>query len=138
MPAKPATVDAYLAGLPDAQRAALEKVRRAVRAAAPAAEECVSYGVPAFRLGKALVAGFGASAGHCSFFPMSGTTIETLREDLAGYDTSKGAVRFQAEQGLPAALVRKLVKARIVEVTEAASSPGASARRGPVPRRRTK
>jgi len=115
MPRKPTTIDEYLAGVTADQRAALEKVRKAVRAAAPKAEEGISYGLAAFRLdGKPLVA-FGASASHCAFYPMSSTTVAAHADDLAGYETSKGTIRFPADRPLPAALVRKLVKARIAE-----------------------
>jgi uncharacterized protein YdhG (YjbR/CyaY superfamily) len=113
---KPDTIDEYLAGLPAADRSALQKVRKAVHAAAPEAEECISYGMPAFRLNGKLIAGFKASANHCSFHPMSGETVATLNKDLAKYETSPGTIRFSARDGLPAALVRKLVKARIAEV----------------------
>jgi uncharacterized protein YdhG (YjbR/CyaY superfamily) len=112
---KPRTIDDYLAGLSSENRAALEKVRRAIHAAVPGAEECISYGMPAFRLNGKLIAGFKASANHCSFHPMSGDTVTTLKADLAGYETSKGTVKFSARAGLPATLVRKLVKARIAE-----------------------
>ena len=115
MAAQPKTIDEYLAGLPPQDRAALEKVRRAVHAAAPGAEECISYGMPAFRLNGKLIAGFKAAANHCSFHPMSGETVATLEKDLAGYETSRGTIRFQPRAGLPATLVRKLVKARISE-----------------------
>ena len=112
---KPATIDEYLAGLSPQKRAALQKVRRAVHAAAPGAEECISYGMPAFRLDGRLVAGFKASASHCSFHPMSGKTVATLEADLAGYEISRGTIRFAAATGLPASLVHKLVKTRIAE-----------------------
>lgn len=109
------SVDAYLQTLPDEQREALEKIRQAVHAAAPAAEECVSYGLPAFRLnGRPLVA-FGASAGHCSFYPMSGVTIEAHRKALEKYETSKGTIRFQPARPLPASLIKRLVRARMAE-----------------------
>ncbi len=111
---KPATIDEYLAGLSDDKRAALEKLRNTIRRAAPKAEECISYSLPAFRLNGLLV-GFGATANHCAFYPMSGTTVEAHEKDLEGYDTSKGTIRFQPDKPLPAALVRKLVKARIAE-----------------------
>ena len=115
MPAKAKTIDEYLAGLSADKRAALEKVRKAIRAAAPDAEECISYGLAAFRLdGRPLVA-FGATARHCAFYPMSATTVEAHKDELMAYDTSKGTIRFQADKPLPAALVRKLVKARIKE-----------------------
>jgi uncharacterized protein YdhG (YjbR/CyaY superfamily) len=114
---KPRTIDEYLAGLSPDNRAALQKVRRAVHAAAPRAEECISYGMPGFRLNGKLIAVFRAAANHCSYHPMSGHIIATLKADLARYDTSRGTVRFQARAGLPAALVRKLIKARIAEAT---------------------
>jgi uncharacterized protein YdhG (YjbR/CyaY superfamily) len=112
---KAQTIDEYLAGLSTENRAALQKVRRAVHAAAPGAEECISYGMPAFRLNGKLIAGFKAAAKHCSFHPMSGDTVATLEKALAGYETSRGTIRFPARAGLPAPLVRKLVKARIAE-----------------------
>jgi uncharacterized protein YdhG (YjbR/CyaY superfamily) len=112
----PRTIDGYLAGLTAENRAALQKVRRAVQAAAPEAEECISYGMPAFRLNGKLIAGFRETANHCSFHPMSGRTVATLRSELVGYDTSAGTIRFPARAGLPATLIRKLVKARIAEL----------------------
>ena len=115
MAAKPRTIDEYLAGLSLEDRAALENVRRAVHAAAPGVEECISYGMPAFRLNGKLIAGFKAAANHCSFHPMSGDTVATLQADLAGYETSKGTITFAARAGLPATLVRKLVKTRMAE-----------------------
>ena len=112
---KPKTIDEYLAALSDDQRAALEKLRQTIRAAAPQAEECINYGLAAFRLhGKNLVA-LGATANHCAFYLMSGSTVATHQEQLTDYDTSKGTIRFSAAKPLPAALVRKLVKARIAE-----------------------
>ncbi len=115
MATKPQTIDEYLAGLSPENRAALQKLRRAVHAAAPGAEECISYGIPAFRLNGKLIAGFKAAANYCSFHPMSGETVATLKGDLAGYETSRGTIRFPARAGLPVALVRKLVKTRIAE-----------------------
>jgi uncharacterized protein YdhG (YjbR/CyaY superfamily) len=110
-----ATHEDYLAKLPDDKRSALEKLRRAIRSAAPRAEECISYRLPAFRLdGKVLVL-FGATAKYCSFFPGSETAVEAHRGDLEGYSTSKGTIRFDAAHPLPAALVRKIVKYRIAE-----------------------
>lgn len=116
MAAKPTTIDEYLAAVSDDKRAALEKLRRTIRAAAPNAQECITYGLAAFRLnGKSLVA-FGAGASHCAFYPMSGSTIEAHRKELEGYETSKGTIRFQPKKPMPATLVRKLVKARIVGI----------------------
>jgi uncharacterized protein YdhG (YjbR/CyaY superfamily) len=117
--AKPArTIDEYLASQSAENRAALEKVRRAVHAAAPKALECISYGMPAFRLDGKLIAGFKAATQHCSFHPMSGSTVATLRAELAGYDTSKGTIRFSPRAPLPATLIQKLVKTRIAELAE--------------------
>jgi uncharacterized protein YdhG (YjbR/CyaY superfamily) len=110
---KEKTFDAYLAALDSEQRAALEKLRKTIRAAAPKAEECISYGVPAFRLnGKFLVA-LAAARNHCSFYP--GSAVQAFRADLKGYETSKGTIRFQPNKPLPSSLVRKLVKARIAK-----------------------
>ena len=115
MPEKPKTFDECLAAVSDDQRAALAKLRKTIKAAAPKAEEGVSYGLAAFRLdGKPLVA-VGATASHCAFYLMSGSTVEAHRDELAKYDTSKGTIRFPADKPLPAALVRKLVKARMAE-----------------------
>jgi uncharacterized protein YdhG (YjbR/CyaY superfamily) len=115
MPGKPKTVDEYLAALSPDKRAALEKLRKSIKAAAPNAEECISYQLAAFRLdGRPLVA-FGATANHCAFYPMSSSTVEAHKDELKDFDTSKGTIRFQPDSPLPAALVRKLVKARIAE-----------------------
>ncbi len=118
MASKPRTIDEYLAAVSDDQRAALEKLRKTIKSAAPKAEECISYQLAAFRLhGKPLVA-FGATATHCAFYPMSGSTVAAHKDELEGYQTSKGTIRFQASKPLPAALVKKLVKARIAEMAE--------------------
>lgn len=110
---KPKTIDEYLAALSADKRTALEQLRRDIRAAAPHVEEGISYGLAAFRLhGKALVY-LGAAKAHCAFYP--GATIEAFKDDLAGYDTSKGTIRFPPDRPLPAALVRRIVKARIAQ-----------------------
>lgn len=113
MRGQPKTPDDYLATVSAEKRAALEKLRKNIKAAAPKAEECISYGVPAFRLnGKFLVA-YSAAKNHCAFYP--GSVINTLAE-LKDYDTGKGTVRFPPGKPLPAALVRKLVKLRIAKM----------------------
>ena len=113
--AKPKTIDEYLAALTPVQRAALQKVRKAIKSAAPKAEECISYSMPGFRLNGKVVAVFRATANHCAYHPMSSSTIRALKKELANFDTSKGTVRFQPDKPLPAVLVRKLVKTRIAE-----------------------
>jgi uncharacterized protein YdhG (YjbR/CyaY superfamily) len=112
--ARPRTIDEYLERVSPEQRVALERLRKTIRAAAPRAEECISYGLAAFRQDGMLV-GFGATGRHCAFYLMSASTLEAFREDVEGYDISKGTIRFQPDKPLPVALVRKLVKARIAE-----------------------
>jgi len=107
--------DAYLAKLSADKRATLEKVRKAIRAAAPDAEEGMSYGMPAFIQGKP-IAGYAASAQHCSYFPMSGAITAQLADDLAKYEVSKGGFKFPIGKPPPATLIRKLVKARLAEI----------------------
>ncbi len=112
-PRKPTTADEYLAGVSAEKRAALESLRKTIRAAAPRAEECISYGVPGFRLnGKFLVA-YGAAANHCAFYP--GSTLQSFSSELKNYYTSKGTIRFPANKPLPVTLIRKLVKRRMAE-----------------------
>jgi uncharacterized protein YdhG (YjbR/CyaY superfamily) len=113
--AKPGDPDAYLATLSAEKRATLEKVRKAIRAAAPRAAEGMSYGMPAFIQGTP-IAGYAAGASHCSYFPMSGSVVAALKSDLKGYETSKGTIRFPVGKPPPASLIRKLVRARLAEI----------------------
>jgi len=115
MKSKARTVGEYLALITPEKRAALEKLRAATRSAAPRAEECISYGIPAFRLDGKVLVYMGASARHCSLYP-GAHPIATHKTELKPYSTSKGTVRFPAEVPLPASLVRKLVRARIAEL----------------------
>src|SRR6266700_1230261 len=103
MAAKPRTIDEYLAPLSDEKRATLEKLRTAIRSAAPKAEECISYQIPAFRLGGRLLVAFGAATNHCAFYA-GAFPVETHRDELKAYDTSKGTIRFRADSPLPATL----------------------------------
>jgi len=114
MAAKPTTMDEYLAALSADKRAALEKLRRVIRSAAPQAEECISYQIPSFRLNGILV-GFGAATNHCAFYLCNASTVKKFQDELRAYDTSKGTIRFAPDKPLPVALVRKLVKARIAD-----------------------
>ena len=107
------TVDEYLAALSSDKRAALERLRKDILAAAPGAEECISYQIPAFRFDGRMLVWFGASANHCAFYP--GAVVDAHKKELEGYDTSKGTIRFQPDNPLPVTLVRKLVKARIAK-----------------------
>jgi uncharacterized protein YdhG (YjbR/CyaY superfamily) len=110
-------IDEYLARVGDEQRAALERLRRTIRAAAPGAEEVIRYGIPTFRLDGRGVVGFGASSEHCALYPLNGTTVAEFADELESFDTSKGTIRFRPDHPLPIALVTKLVKARIAENT---------------------
>jgi uncharacterized protein YdhG (YjbR/CyaY superfamily) len=105
------TIDAYLATLKDdEQRAALAKLRKTIKSIVPDAEECISYGMPAFRHNGRMLVYFAAAKNHCALY---GALIADFREDLSGYDTSKGTIRFQPKKPLPVSLVRKLLKSRI-------------------------
>lgn len=116
MSVKPETIDEYLDLLSDEKRATLQRLRMAIRAAVPEAEECISYQIPTFRLHGKMLVSFGAAAKHCAFYPGS-HPIEVHKDALKAYDTSKGTIRFPVDRPLPVALVRKLVKARIEQTT---------------------
>jgi uncharacterized protein YdhG (YjbR/CyaY superfamily) len=116
MPAKPGAVAEYLAGIPGEKRAALEDLCAAIRIAAPDAVEGVSYGMPAFLVNGKAIAGFIVAANHLSYFPMSGRVVAAMAKDLKRFDTSKGTIRFRPEKPLSAALVKKLVRARLAEI----------------------
>jgi uncharacterized protein YdhG (YjbR/CyaY superfamily) len=111
-----AAIDAYLTSLPEAQRQALEDLRRVIAAAAPEAEEAMSYGAPAFRYRNRPLAGFAAAKAHLSYLPMSPAVIEQLADRLAGWPTTKGTIHFTPEHPLPPELVAALVAARKAEL----------------------
>jgi uncharacterized protein YdhG (YjbR/CyaY superfamily) len=108
------TVTAYLATLDADKRAALKKLRRTIHAVVPRAQDCISYGIPAVRVDGRMLVWYCAAAKHCSFFP-GAYPIVALKRELRDYSTSRGTVRFDPEKGLPATLVRKLIKARLAE-----------------------
>jgi uncharacterized protein YdhG (YjbR/CyaY superfamily) len=107
------TVDEYLSAIPDEARATLEKLRQTIKAAAPKATELISYQIPMYKHHGMLV-GFAAFKNHCSFF-VGTKNVETYQDELKPYDTSKGTIRFPVDKPLPAALVKKLVKAHVAE-----------------------
>lgn len=108
-------VEAYLAAVPEPARSTLNKIRAMIRSAAPAeATEAISYGVPTFKYKGGLLA-YGAFSNHCSLFPMSARVVESFKDELKDFQTSKGTIRFPMDKPLSAALVKKLVKARIAE-----------------------
>src|SRR6266849_5073756 len=111
----PKDINEYLAGVPEPARNTLNKVRAMSRSAAPAeATEAISYGMPAFKYKRSLVA-FAAFSNHCSLFPMNSSLIKTFRKELEGFETSKGTIRFPVDKPLPVPLLKKLVKARVAE-----------------------
>jgi len=111
---KPKTVAGYFAALSAENRAALNRLRKQIRTVVPLAEECISYQIPAFRLDGRMLVWYGGWETHCALYP--GTSIEPFRKELGRFDTgSKGTIRFQPDDPLPATLVRRLVKARIAQ-----------------------
>jgi uncharacterized protein YdhG (YjbR/CyaY superfamily) len=109
------TVDEYLAAVSQPARGTLQKVRAAIRSAVPAeTTEVISYGIPAFRHNGVLV-WYAAFSNHCSFFPTA-AVIQAFRKELKPYTTSKGTIQFPVDKALPAALVKKMVKARLAEI----------------------
>jgi uncharacterized protein YdhG (YjbR/CyaY superfamily) len=111
----PKNVDEYLAGVPEPARSTLNRVRAAIRSAVPPeATETISYRIPTFKY-KGLLVGFAAFSDHCSLFPMSPSVIEAVKHELKDFHTSKGTIRFPVDKPLAAALVKKLVKARIAQ-----------------------
>lgn len=108
-------IDAYLVKVPDPQRSTLEALRQILHTVLPNADECITYGVPTFKVDGRSIAGFASYKNHCSYFPMSGSTLTTLKDDVAKYETTKGALRFAIDKPLPISLVKKLVKTRSQE-----------------------
>ncbi len=115
MARKPTTIDEYLSGVSPERRATLQALRATILELVPDAEECISYSMPAFRVGGKVVAGFLATSKGCSYFPFSGKTLGTLARELRAYGQTKSALHFDVGRPLPAALVRKLLRARIAE-----------------------
>jgi uncharacterized protein YdhG (YjbR/CyaY superfamily) len=109
-----ATIDEYLAGVPEAKRVALERLRAQIRAAVPDATETISYGRPTFKLNGRWFMAFGVAKDHCSFYA-GAAPLEALADELAGYRLWKGTINFRADRPLPAELVRRLIEVRIAE-----------------------
>lgn len=101
-------------------RTALETLRQTIRAAAPEANEAISYALPAFKYRSRPLVSFGAARNHVAFYVMSPAVMDAHRDELAAYDTSKGTIRFKPDERLPESLVTKLVRARIAETDAAA------------------
>ncbi|MBM3270365.1 MAG: DUF1801 domain-containing protein [Candidatus Sericytochromatia bacterium] len=111
-------IDAYLAGLDETKRTTLQELRRTIREIVPDAQECISYRMPAFRVHGKIVAGFAAFKNHLSYFPHSGSVFPEMREDVAPYVTSSGALQFAIDRPLPRKLVEKLIAIRLGHIQE--------------------
>lgn len=106
-------IDDYLASLDEPKRSTLAALRSAILDVVPQAEQCISYGLPAFRVDGKVVAGFAAFKNHLSYLPHSGSVLSELRDEIASYESSSGALRFPIDTPLPKALVKKLVTTRM-------------------------
>jgi uncharacterized protein YdhG (YjbR/CyaY superfamily) len=113
MPERP--IDDYLARLDEPKRATLSALRRTIAQIIPDAEECISYGMPAFKVKGKTVAGFAAFKNHLSYLPHSGSVLSELSEDLDGYTQTKGSLHFPVDEPLPEDLVRKLLAVRMAK-----------------------
>lgn len=109
-------IDDYLAALDEPARSTLGSLRSTLRELLPDAEEALAYGVPAFKVRGKPVAGFAAFKQHLSYFPHSGDVLTRLSDELGGYATSKGTLRFPVDEPLPTTLVERLVRARLDEL----------------------
>jgi uncharacterized protein YdhG (YjbR/CyaY superfamily) len=112
----PQDIDRYLAAIGEPGRAALEELRRSILAVIPGAEQCISYGMPAFKVQGKTVAGFAAFKNHLSYLPHSGSVLGKLGEDLTSYQSTKGSLHFAVDEPLSRGLVKKLVTARMREL----------------------
>lgn len=113
----PRTVDEYLAGVAEPARSTLQKLRAAIRSAAPPeATEGISYGIPMFKH-KGVLVWFAAFANHCSFFPTA-AVIAQFEKELKAFHTSKGTIQFPVDKPLPAVLVKEMVKVRLAQIED--------------------
>jgi uncharacterized protein YdhG (YjbR/CyaY superfamily) len=119
-------IDAYLAKLEEPKRTTLRDLRQTIHDVIPDAEQCISYGVPGFRLHGKVVAGFAAFTNHLSYLPHSGSVLSVLADDLAGYVSTPGSLHFPVDQPLPRSLVEKLIEVRLREVRQRGASRSAS------------
>lgn len=108
-------IDSYLAAVDEPARSTLEELRRSILAVIPDAEQCISYGMPAFKVKGKTVAGFAAFKNHLSYLPHSGSVLGTVAEETARYQATKGSLHFPVDEPLPGALVERLVVTRMRE-----------------------
>jgi uncharacterized protein YdhG (YjbR/CyaY superfamily) len=105
-------IDGYLAALEEPKRTTLEALRRSILEVVPDAEQCISYGMPAFKVQGKTIAGFAAFKNRLSYLPHRGSVLSELDDEVAGYRMTKGSLHFGVDQPLPGGLVRKLVETR--------------------------
>jgi uncharacterized protein YdhG (YjbR/CyaY superfamily) len=108
-----ANIDAYLQTLDEPKRGTLQQLRETILDIIPEAEQCISYGMPAFRVNGKVIAGFAAYKNHLSYLPHSGSVLPELESDLAGYTTTKGSLHYPIDRPLPRSLVEKLIRIRL-------------------------
>jgi uncharacterized protein YdhG (YjbR/CyaY superfamily) len=117
-------IDTYLAEVPATHRAALEKIRTTIKAAAPEAAESISYGIPTFKYkGRPLIY-IGAAKKHCALYGPLDSVLKAHEAELKPYDMSKGTIRFPPDKPMPASLIRKLVKAQMKAIEAGTSGYG--------------
>ena len=109
-------IDRYLAEVGEPKRSTLAQLRRSIHAALPDAEECMSYGMPAFKVHGKTIAGFAAFKEHLAYLPHSGSTLSSLADDLAKHERTKSSLHFPIDEPLPQVLVNALVTTRLREL----------------------
>jgi uncharacterized protein YdhG (YjbR/CyaY superfamily) len=109
-------IDEYLADLPDDQRRALSTLRAQIKAAAPAAEEYIGYGLAGFKVGARPLLYMGAAKHHCAIY--GARSDDALAEKLKAFKQSKGTIQFTPDKPIPAAVVKEIVKARLAALNE--------------------
>jgi len=110
------SIDRYLKKIAEPQKSTLKSVRELLAELLPGSIECISYGLPAFRFKGAVIGGFAAREKHCSYYPFSGSTLKTLKKQLAKYEQTKSALHFPLNKPLSKSVVKLLVKTRLAEV----------------------
>lgn len=109
-------IDHYLAGVDEPKRSTLEALRRTILEVLPDAEQCISYGMPAFKVRGKAIAGFAAFKQHLSYFPHSGSVLLALGTAIDGYEGTKGTLRFSVDAPLPRPLVEQLIVTRMTQL----------------------
>jgi uncharacterized protein YdhG (YjbR/CyaY superfamily) len=110
MKERPKSVDTYISAAPKEVQDKLSEIRAAIREVAPTAVESISYGMPGYDKGR--VAWFGLMKAHIGLY-LRPPIIAEHKKELEGYKTTRSAIRFPLDKGLPIPLIKKLVKARM-------------------------